>query len=304
MLSARMTDAAAPARSSHILRLLCDEKSARAAADLIVETFDPTQTAASAFECEDGAQWALEVYFDAPPDEAQLRDMIAAATSPEIAERAKFSLLAERDWVEASLKGLTPVRAGRVVAHGAHDRGRLRANEVGVEIEAALAFGTGRHGTTLGCLLALDRILKRRRPRFALDVGTGTGLLAIACARLTRRKVACGDVDPVSVATARANALANGVGPYVRPVVANGLRAPALRGVKADLIFANILAKPLRQLAPSLARAATRDAELVLSGLLLIDVPGILSAYRAQGFSLRERRDIEGWATLILRRAR
>ena len=104
--------------------------------------------------------------------------------------------------------------------HGAHDRARLRANDVGVEIEAALAFGTGHHGTTLGCLLALVEMLKRRRPRHALDVGTGTGVLAIACARLLHQPVDCGDIDAISVATARANALANGAGPYVRPLLA------------------------------------------------------------------------------------
>jgi len=294
--------------ASHLLRIVTDEKRARTVADLIVETFDPSQTAACAFALEDGAtansaQWAVEVFFDEPPDEDALRDLIGEATDAATAQAAQFSTVAERDWVEASLRGLRPVRAGRVLAHGAHDRNRRRANDISIEIEAALAFGTGHHGTTLGCLLALDRILKRRRPRHVLDVGTGTGVLAIASAKLLRRGVACGDIDPVSVATARANARHNGVGPLVRPVLSNGLRNPALLRRRADLIFANILAKPLRLLAPSLARAATGDGELVLSGLLARDVPGVLSAFRAQGFSLHERGDIDGWATLVLRRS-
>ena len=231
-----------------------------------------------------------------------MRALIEAAAGAEAARAAEFSQVAQRDWVASALTGLKPVRAGRVLVHGAHDRSRLRGNDVGIEIEAALAFGTGHHGTTLGCLLALDRVLKRRRPARVLDVGTGTGVLAIASAKLLHRPVACGDIDPIAVETAGANARANGVGALVRPVVATGLRHDALRKGRADLIFANILAKPLRLLAPSLARAATPRAELVLSGLLARDVPGILAAYRAQGYALRERRDIEGWATLTLKR--
>ena len=297
-----MLEGLPPNNASHVLRLVCDERRARAIVDLIVETFDPAETAACAFEEADGTSWAVEVFFGEPPDEAGVRALIEAAAGAEAARAAEFSQVAQRDWVASALTGLKPVRAGRVLVHGAHDRNRLRGNDVGIEIEAALAFGTGHHGTTLGCLLALDRVLKRRRPARVLDVGTGTGVLAIASAKLLHRPVACGDIDPIAVETAGANARANGVGALVRPVVATGLRHDALRKGRADLIFANILAKPLRLLAPSLARAATPRAELVLSGLLARDVPGILAAYRAQGYALRERRDIEGWATLTLKR--
>lgn len=131
---------------------------------------------------------------------------------------------------------------------------------------------------------ALDQILKRRRPRHILDVGTGTGVLAIAAARLLRQTVACGDIDLVAVDTARVNAQSNGARAFVRPVLAAGLRHPSLIG-QYDLIFANILAKPLRLLAPAIAQAASFDAELVLSGLLGRDVAGVLAAYRAQNFS-------------------
>jgi ribosomal protein L11 methyltransferase len=310
-----MLEGLPPNNASHVLRLVCDEQRARAIVDVIVETFDPAETAACAFEQEGGGDspslatgalkaplWAVEVFFGEPPDEAGVRALIEAAAGPEAASAAEFSQIVQRDWVMSALAGLKPVRAGRVLVHGAHDRNRLRGNDVGIEIEAALAFGTGHHGTTLGCLLALDRVLKRRRPAHVLDVGTGTGVLAIASAKLLHRPVACGDIDPIAVETAAANARANGVGALVRPVVATGLRHRALREGRADLIFANILAKPLRLLAPSLARAAAPEAELVLSGLLASDVPGILAAYRAQGFALRERRDIDGWATLTLKR--
>jgi ribosomal protein L11 methyltransferase len=302
-----MLEGLPPNGASHVLRLVCDERRARAVVDIIVETFDPAETAACAFEEESGVSlglsipWAVEVFFGEPPDEAQVRALIEFAAGAEAANAAEFSQIAQRDWVTSALAGLKPVRAGRVLVHGAHDRFRLRENDVGIEIEAALAFGTGHHGTTLGCLLALDRALKRRRPTHVLDVGAGTGVLGIAAAKLLHRPVACGDIDPIAVETARANARANGVGALVRPVVAAGLRHGALRKRRADLIFANILAKPLRLLAPSLARAAAPGAELVLSGLLARDVPGVLAAYRAQGYALRERRDIDGWATLTLK---
>lgn len=296
-----MLEGLPPNGASHVLRLTTDERGARAVADIIVETFDPTETAAAAFEVDDGPVWTVEVYFAEAPDEDEIRALIEAVSDAETAARAEFTEIAREDWVRKSLAGLEPVRAGRVLVHGAHDRDRLKPNDVGVEIEAALAFGTGHHGTTLGCLRALDRILKRRRPRRVLDVGTGTGVLAIAAAKLLRQPVACGDIDPVAVETARANAVANGAAAFVRPVVAAGLRHAAMAG-RYDLIFANILAKPLRLLAPGVARAAAPSAELVLSGLLARDVPGVLAAYRAQGFSLAERCNIDGWATLALRR--
>lgn len=296
-----MLEGLPPNGASHVLRLTTDEGRARAVADIVVETFDPTETAAAAFEVDDGPVWSVEVYFADAPDEEEIRGLIEAVSDAETAARAEFFEIAKEDWVQKSLAGLEPVRAGRVVVHGSHDRVRLKPNDIGVEIEAALAFGTGHHGTTLGCLRALDRITKRRRPRRVLDVGTGTGVLAIAAAKLLRQNVASGDIDPVAVETARANAIANGAVAWVRPVVAVGLRHAEMAGTY-DLIFANILAKPLRLLAPSIARAAAPGAELVLSGLLLRDVPGVLSAYRAQGFALAEQRNIEGWATLVLRR--
>ncbi len=296
-----MLEGLPPNGASHVLRLSCDERRARAIADIIVETFDPTETAAAAFEVDDGPVWSLEVFFATEPDAAQIRALIEAACDAQTAASAQFAEIAKEDWVRKSLAGLEPVRAGRVLVHGSHDRDRLRPNDIGVEIEAALAFGTGHHGTTLGCLRALERIARRRRARRVLDVGTGTGVLAIAAAKLLHCKVASGDIDPVAVETARANAIANGAVARVRPVTATGLNHAALLG-RFDLIFANILAKPLRLLAPSIASAAAPGAELVLSGLLARDVPGVLSAYRAQGFSLASRGDIAGWATLVLRR--
>ncbi len=305
-----MLEGLPPNNAAFVMRLRCDEDQARAVADLVVETFDPADTAAAAFEEKSSTAswaatpWMVEIYFGHEPDKENVRALVATAVGEELAQRIEFGRVEQKDWVGASLEGLSAVRAGRFLVHGAHDRARAKANDIGLEIEAALAFGTGHHGTTRGCLLFLDEILKRRRPRAAIDVGCGTGVLSLALARALREKVAAGDIDATAVAATRGNALLNGAGPWLRPVVARGVDHPALdRFRHYDLILANILAKPLRRLAPSLARVATPGAELVLSGLLARDVPGVLTAYRAQGFWLWRRRDIEGWATLLLRRS-
>ncbi len=300
-----MLEGLPPNNAAHMLRLVCDEATARAVADAIVETFDPSETAAAAFEDEsDPARvkpWIVEIYFGHAPDEANVRALVSDLVGKDAAAALTFGRVAEQDWVAASLHGLSAVRAGRFLVHGHHDRSRVRSNQIPLEIEAALAFGTGHHGTTRGCLLMLDAILKRRRPQRILDVGTGTGVLAIAAAKALRLRVAAGDIDPIAVAAAAGNAKLNGAATWVRPVVAAGLRGTALRaGAPYDLIFANILAKPLRLLAPSIRSVAATGGDLVLSGLLDRDVPGILSSYAGQGFALRRRIDLEGWATLLL----
>jgi len=306
---ALMLEGLPPNNAAHVMRLTCDEATARKIADIIVETFDPAETAAAAFEetpnVKDwsGGPWIVEAYFGSPPDEENIRALVAAAAGREAAEAASFGRVEECDWVAASLEGLQAVRAGRFILHGSHGRDAVRDNDVGIEIEAALAFGTGHHGSTRGCLIMLDRIARRRRPRAILDLGTGSGVLTIAAAKLFKRQVHAGDIDPVSVAAASANAKRNGVGAFVRPAQARGAAHNALRqGAPYDLVFANILAKPLRELAPQIARLTAPRADIVLSGLLARDVPGVVAAYRAQGVSLAHRLDIEGWATLLMRR--
>ena len=220
--------------------------------------------------------------------------MIAAAADEETARAAAFGVTEKRDWVANSLAGLAPVRAGRFLVHGAHDRARLRANDVGIEIEVGLAFGTGHHGTTRGCLLHFDRLLKRRRPQSVLDVGCGAGVLAIAAAKVLKRKVWLGDIDPVAIEVANANARLNGVGQHCKAIVSRGVENRFLReGAPYDVVFANILAKPLRLLAPPLAAVTAPGGDAIVSGLLMMaDVPGVLASWRAQGFFLAERIDL------------
>ena len=302
-----MREGLVPSNTTHVMRLPTDKATALRLAGQLGELLDADQNAVAAFESADESHWLVEVFFSAEPDVAIIRDLIAIALGEaqgtSLAEKAIFVRIAPKDWIAASLDGLKPVRAGRFLVHGSHDRPAIRYNDIAIEIEAALAFGTGHHGTTRGCLMFLDRELKRNPPRQVLDVGTGTGVLAIAAARALRRPVTAGDIDPVSTDTSRKNALANRAGPYVRPVTAVGVLHPAVRDrAPYDLIMANILAKPLRLLAPSLARVASHDARLVLSGLQAGDVAGVLTAYRAQGYSLMERIDIEGWAALLLKR--
>ncbi|MBB4197192.1 50S ribosomal protein L11 methyltransferase [Rhodoblastus sphagnicola] len=304
-----MLEGLPPNNAAFVMRLRCDEAQARALADLVVETFDPAETAAAAFEEQASTAswaatpWVVEVYFSHALDEDNVRELAAVVVGAELAQQISFGRVSQKDWVASALEGLSAVRAGRFLVHGSHDRASVKVNDIGLEIEAALAFGTGHHGTTRGCLLFLEDILKRRRPQNILDVGCGTGVLALAAARALRVNVAAGDIDAEAVKATRGNALLNGAGPWLKPVRARGAAHPALRRLEGyDLIFANILAKPLRMLAPSLAQLAAPNADVVLSGMLLRDVPGVASAWAAQGFAIARRRAIDGWATLLLRR--
>lgn len=303
-----MLEGLPPNNAAHRLTLTTDEKRARAVADLIVESFEPAEAASAAFETEDelpggGRAWLVEAFFAFEPDEVTIRDLIAVAADEPTAAAATFGLTEKQDWVANALAGLAPVRAGRFLVHGGHDRARVGASDIGIEIEAGLAFGTGHHGTTRGCLLHFDRLLKRRRPEAVLDVGCGAGVLAIAGARALKRKMWLGDIDPVAVEVANENARLNGVAAHCRAIVSRGVEDQRLRACAPyDLVFANILARPLRLLAPSLAAVTAPGGDAIVSGLLLADVPGVLSSWRAQGFFLAERIDLEGWASLRLRK--
>lgn len=283
-------------------RLVCDEKTAKHLAEVLSERFpeelDGREAAVAAFEGVDG-RWNLEIHFEAAADQAAVRRLVAEASG---GLRVDFETIAARDWVAASLADLKPVTAGRFTVHGAHDRAQIAANRIGIEIEAAIAFGTGHHGTTRGCLLALDAIAKTARPRRILDIGTGTGVLAIAAAKALRVPALASDIDPESVRIARENVHLNGVKPLVTCIQAAGLAdGRFLERAPFDLVFANILLPPLRRLAQPMRALLGARAHVVLSGLLATQENAALAAYRPHRLALVRRIPLGEWVTLILR---
>ena len=281
-----------------------NEQAAKRVVDLLNESFFEGQAAIAAFEGP-GGRWDITVHFADPPDQTSIRELVGVAAGDHIAQDITFDTVEAKDWVKATLEELVPVRAGRFIVHGQHDRARVPSNKLGIEIEAALAFGTGHHGTTRGCLLLLDHVLKAYRPRRVLDLGTGTGVLALAAAKALQIKVLASDIDPLSVLTARNNARLNEVGNLVETIRATGFSAPQfeLRG-PFDLVLANILANPLRQMATPMARHLAPSALVILSGLLPRQAQGVIAAYRDRGVVLKRHLQIEGWSSLLMRNAR
>ena len=254
------------------------------------------------FEVEDGSGlWEVAAYFMDPPDETGL----ALASAAFGASQFAVSAVGDRDWVAEVRRELAPVIAGRFIVHGAHDRAMAAGNRHALEIEAAMAFGTGHHGTTRGCLNAIDRLARIGfRPRRIADIGAGTAVLAMAAASVWRRPAIASDIDPVAVATSEANIRANRFGPDVRALQAVGFRSSVLRAAAPfDLILANILARPLKRLAPDMAWATAPGGVIVLSGILNEQADGVLAVYRSWGFATRWRSRDGEWTTLTLVRS-
>lgn len=273
---------------------------ARALLDQLAEVFDASEAVVSAYDGSSG--WTVAIHFNAPPNETAVRALVGLAAGPEAANALIFETLAAKDWVKASQEGLKPVEAGRFIVHSEHYRASVRVNRIGIEIGTAFAFGTGHHGTTRGCLLALDRLLKSRHPRRVLDVGTGTGVLAIAAARTLRRPVLASDIDRRAARVARENIRRNHA-PNVTIVHAAGLGLrPFREHGPFDLVLANILLSPLQRMATPMARLLAPGARVVLSGLLTSQASAALAAYRPHGLALERRVVLEGWSTLVLRR--
>jgi len=252
---------------------------------------------------QDAQTWSVDAYFPSgEPDAvgAALRDRLG---SDAFGAPLTVATLPDQDWIALGLAALPPVPVGRFIVHGSHDRHAAAPGRVTIEVDAGQAFGTGHHATTAGCLAVLDRLLRRRRYARPLDLGTGSGVLAIALAKVLRRPVLAADIDPVAVRVAAENATLNRVGHLVRVLAADGLAHPALRcHAPFDLIVANILAIPLMRLAPALARVLTPGGDLLLSGMLRLQRERVVAAYAAQGVYL-QRADIFGdWAVLHLQR--
>ena len=347
---------------SLVARLDTDLITAQAIADHIAERFGLEDIAVSLSDTG-GGRWQVAIHFRNEAEREPVRDAVAAAAGAEAAAALQFGSVEAADWVRESLAGLQPVEAGRFIVHGAHDRARVPFNRIGIEIEAALAFGTGHHGTTRGCLLALDAILKARRRRKPvsrhpevrakraskdarpgpspqpksdkpisavevpsrqqptwlgrvarghlrvtdnmriLDVGTGSGVLAIAAARALHAHVLATDNDAFAVKTARGNAQHNRAGNLLSVVLADGVGARAIRAhAPYDLIFANILLGPLKRIATPLRGLAAPGGRVVLSGILRSQANAVIAAYRP--LALQRRLDIDGWTTLVLVRTR
>jgi len=262
---------------------------------------------AAALELAGGAQAVLiaeEPFADGAVVEALYTEEPVSAYLARVAGRAvTVAPLPDQDWIRLSQEGLPPVRAGRFFVYGAHDAGAVPPGVIPIRIEAGLAFGTGHHETTALCLSVLSDLAKSQAAfQNVLDLGAGTGLLAIGAAKLWRRKVLASDIDPVAVAVTRENARANGVGPLVAAVTADGLDNPLLKtGAPYDLILANILAGPLTRLAPAIQRALAPGGTLVLSGLLNNQELLVTSFYNR--LRLLGRRRMGPWSALVLERA-
>jgi ribosomal protein L11 methyltransferase len=281
-----------------------DERAARRVADLLSESFLEDEAAVAAFDGPTG-RWDITVHFADAPDEGAVRELVRLAAGEEAAQTVAFDTVEAKDWVKATLDALVPVHAGRFIVHGQHDRSKVAPNRLGIEIEAALAFGTGHHGTTRGCLLLLGDVLKAFRPRRVLDLGTGTGVLAIAAARALHSPVLASDIDALSVKVAADNARQNGVGSLVEVTWGNGFSAPLLRQRRPfDLVLANILANPLRQMATPMSAHLAPGGRVILSGLLSPQAASVIAAYRARGLVLERQIRIEGWSSLLLHKAR
>ena len=264
-----------------------------------LEELVPEPTGVGVFEMEDGSGlWEVGAYFTEGPDEIALMLLAAAHGAKPFA----ISALPETDWVAHVRRELHPVNAGRFFVYGAHDADKVPAGRIGLLIEAAMAFGTGHHGTTQGCLEAMDKLLNAGNSfKNVADIGCGTAVLAIAAAKVLEGDVIASDIDPVAVEVALANAAANGVAGRVACVEAAGFDHVDLAArAPYDLVFANILKGPLIDLAPNMAAHSAANGHVILSGLLIDQAPDVTAAYVAAGFVLKDHREIGDWATLTL----
>jgi ribosomal protein L11 methyltransferase len=266
-----------------------------------LEGLEPEPTGVGVFEMEDGSGlWEVGAYFTESPDGVALTILATVHGARPFA----VSELPETDWVAHVRRELHPVEAGRFFVYGSHDADALPAGRIGLLIEAAMAFGTGHHGTTKGCLESVDKLLTEGvSPRNVADIGCGTAVLAIAAAKVMEGVVIASDIDPLAVDVARANAEANGVGGRVACLEATGFDHPEIaRNAPYDLVFANILKGPLIDLAPLMQSHVAPAGHVILSGILIAQADEVTGAYEAVGFALQDRREIGDWATLTLRR--
>ncbi|MEQ8341851.1 MAG: 50S ribosomal protein L11 methyltransferase [Marinovum algicola] len=269
---------------------------------LAMERLEPEPTGVGVFEMEDGSGlWEIGGYFTEAPDAAALALLSAAFAAKDFV----ISELPETDWVAKVRRELAPVEAGRFFVYGSHDADKVPENAEPLLIEAAMAFGTGHHGTTLGCLRALDRLANEGfEGQSVADIGCGTAVLAMAAARIWPQEVLASDIDRVAVDVAEANVRANGLEGRVACVEATGFDHPDIAArAPFDLVFANILMGPLIALAPDMARALDTGGYAILSGILTEQADEVIAVYSRNGINLVQREDIVEWTTLTLRKS-
>jgi ribosomal protein L11 methyltransferase len=275
-----------------------------AAAEAAIALLDEAEGAVSAFEATPG-DWRLDAYSSSArldPDLTARLALAAAAAGGQLVQLSEEQLAA-RDWLADNQLAFPPLRIGRFFVYGSHYGGNIPIAAIGILLDAAAAFGTGEHPSTRGCLIAIDQLARRRPIRRPLDIGAGTGILAIAAAKLLHRPVHARDIDAGSVEVARHNVARNRVARLVRVDCAPGYRNLAGRDRGYDLVLANILARPLAEMARDLADYTAPGGRVVLSGLLRRQEPIVLAAHRGLGLVLERRIVIDGWSTLILRAA-
>ncbi|KAA6405884.1 50S ribosomal protein L11 methyltransferase [Candidatus Tokpelaia sp.] len=255
----------------------------------------------ASFDDEENGIFAISLYVTEKEEKAA-RARLSALAATDIAA-VKREVLPQIDWVKHSLAGLKPVRAGHFFVHGAHDRARLPPGAIGIEIEANRAFGTGHHGTTAGCLEMLEKIITAEKPTHILDIGTGSGILAIAAAKLGKNHVLATDNDPLAIAIAAENVALNGVRKTITLACAEGFAGASIaQAAPFDLIMANILAGPIIAMAEAMVKALKPGGSLLLSGLLTEQSDAVAAAYQAYGAAVVDKLFKQGWATLHLRR--
>ncbi|MEJ6397168.1 50S ribosomal protein L11 methyltransferase [Yoonia sp. 208BN28-4] len=280
------------------LTTMDNEETALTLSDAL-EALVPEPTGVGVFEMEDGSGlWEVGAYFDDKPDIAALEVLTAVHDVKSFV----VSEIPDLDWVAHVRRELAPVEAGQFFVYGSHDADKVPADKTPLLIEAAMAFGTGHHGTTLGCLRAFDRLVQAGfNDGHVIDVGCGTAVLAMAAAHVVSQEVLASDIDPVAVDVAEVNVKANGLDGRVRCVVAAGFDAPELKEAGPyDLVFANILKGPLINLAPSMAQATKNGGNVILSGILNTQADDVIAVYCDNGYSLLHRDEIVEWTTLTM----
>ncbi|MCP8883626.1 50S ribosomal protein L11 methyltransferase [Devosia sp. XJ19-1] len=261
---------------------------------------DELALTASAHENEDTGEWIFEATCDSPPDVAAFAELARQVLGGEV-EFSVAPIDPEVNWVAKSLEGLAPVIAGGFYVYGSHETGPIPEGLTPMKIDAAQAFGTGHHQTTTGCLEAIEALLEQRTPARMIDIGTGTGVLAIALAKRLEAVILATDIDPIAVTTTVENAIENGVGDQIDAVEATGLDHPEITArAPYDLVVANILAGPLTELAPGIGSITQAGGTAVLSGILNTQADGVIAAYEAAGFALQDHLKRKEWTTLVL----